>query len=155
MAQSAFHDIYVYSLSMLACSHLTLARRTTCVLWSVNALYEGKDMFMWLPARFGNSICYQILPFVSDHKLGLIRSGESIGVLVISPMVSLIVVYVQKLRDLHVAVKASIISSSTVNCCSGSRVTGNWSSPLFWAPESLMKSRWRKALKNPLVSVYH
>ena len=57
---------------------------------------------MWLSTRFGDSICYQILPFVSDHKHGLVRSGKSIGVLVISLVVSLIVDHVQKLRDLSV-----------------------------------------------------
>ena len=29
------------------------------LLSSVKALYEGKDVFMWLPTRFGNSICSQ------------------------------------------------------------------------------------------------
>ena len=117
----------------------------------MKALYEGKDVFIWPPTRFGNNSCNQILLFVSDHKLGSIRSGKSMGVLVISPMVSLIVGHVQKLQDL--SAKASIISSSTVNCSSGSRITRNRSSLLFCAPESLVKSRWRKALKNPLVSV--
>ena len=72
---------------------------------------------------------YRILPFVSDHKLGPIRSGMSISVLLICPMVSLIIDHVQKWRDL--TAKAFIISSSTVNCSSGSRITGNRSSLLF------------------------
>ena len=89
----------------------------------MKALYEGKDAFMCLPTptRFGNSICYQILLFISDHNLGPIRSGKSVGVLVNSPMVSLIVDHA--LQDL--SAKAFTISSSTVNCSSGSRFTGN------------------------------
>ena len=62
----------------------------------MKALYEGKDMFMWLLTRFGNSICYQILPFISEHKLSPVHSGSSVGVRVISLMVSLIVDHVQK-----------------------------------------------------------
>ena len=85
----------------------------------LKALYEGKDVFMWLLIRFGSSICYQILLVISEHKLGPMCSGKSIGVLVISPMVLLNVNldHVQKLRDL--SAKASIISSSTV----GSRLS--------------------------------
>ena len=91
----------------------------------MKALYKRKDMFMWLLRRFGNSTCCQILPFVSDHELGpiQIRSGKSIGVLVISLLVSLIIDHVQKPRLL--SVKASIISSRTGKCSSGSIVTGN------------------------------
>ena len=61
---------------------------------------------------FCNKICYQILPLVSDHKLGPICFEKSFSVLVISPTVSLIADYVQKLRDL--SAKASIISSHPV-----------------------------------------
>ena len=63
----------------------------------MKALYEGKDVFMGLPTRVGNSIRYQILPFVSKHMFNPTHSGTSIGVLVISPMVSLIFDDVQKL----------------------------------------------------------
>ena len=51
---------------------------------------------MWLLTRFGNGICYQILPFVSGHKLSWIHSGKCIGVLVIFLMVPLIVDHVHK-----------------------------------------------------------
>ena len=53
-------------------------------------------MFVWLLMGFGNSICYQILPFVFDHKLGLIGTGKSIIVRIISTMVSLMGDQVQK-----------------------------------------------------------
>ena len=96
MAKSVFCDVvvYMYSVSALACSHLTFTKK---LLSSLKALFEGKDIFIWLSTKFGNSTCYQILPFVSDHKLGPIRSGKSIGVLVISAMVSLLVDHSQKL----------------------------------------------------------
>ena len=92
MAENAFRDVEVYGHSVLACSRLKYIYKE--LLSSVKDLYEGKDVFLWLPARFGNSICYQILPFVSDYKLGPILSGKGIGGLVISPMVSLIVDHV-------------------------------------------------------------
>ena len=87
-----FRDVVWDGRFALACSRLTLARRTT-VLFEGFVRREGR---VWLPTRFGNSICYQILPFVSEHKLGPIRSGKSIGVCDISLMVSLIVDHVQK-----------------------------------------------------------
>ena len=63
----------------------------------MKALYEGKDVLIWLPARFEKSSCYQILLFVSDHEFGSIHYGKSVGVLVIFLMVSLIVDHAQKL----------------------------------------------------------
>ena len=32
----------------------------------VKSIYEGKDIFLWLPTGFGKSICYKVLPFVFD-----------------------------------------------------------------------------------------
>ena len=65
----------------------------------MKAVYKGTDMFVWLLMGFGRSICYQILLFVFDHKLGVIGSGKSSAVLIISPKVSLMVDQVQKMRD--------------------------------------------------------
>jgi len=36
---------------------------------AMKALYEGKDVFLWLPTGYGKSICYQALPFLYDYKL--------------------------------------------------------------------------------------
>ena len=40
----------------------------------MSELYEGKDAFLWLPTSFGKSICYEVLPFVFDVKLGPVGS---------------------------------------------------------------------------------
>ena len=37
---------------------------------AVKRLSEGKDAFVWFPTGYGKSICYQLLPFVFDVKLG-------------------------------------------------------------------------------------
>ena len=31
---------------------------------SIKAVYEGKDISVWLPTGFGKSVCYEALPLV-------------------------------------------------------------------------------------------
>ena len=57
---------------------------------AVQALYEGKDIFLWLPTGYGKSICYQILPFLFDFKLKRAALPPSKHV-VMSPLISLMV----------------------------------------------------------------
>ena len=38
-------------------------------LQAVRHMYEGRDVFLWLPTGFGKSICYEVLPFLFDCKL--------------------------------------------------------------------------------------
>ena len=62
---------------------------------------------MWLPTRFGKSLCYEVLLFVRDHKLSRIDAKSSL-VLVVSPLVT---DQVCSLRER--GVKAAVISSGT------------------------------------------
>ena len=66
MAESAFRDVVVYGPSALACSHLELKVEQ---LSSAKAVYEGKDVFVWLPTGFGKSLCNQILLFILTISL--------------------------------------------------------------------------------------
>ena len=48
-------------------------------------------MFVFLPTGFGKSVCFQVLPFLFDHKLGLTDGSGKRCVIVVSPLVSLMV----------------------------------------------------------------
>ena len=57
-------------------------------------------MFAWLPTGYGKSICYQLLPFIFDIKLGRTTSplSDRSVVQVVSPLVSLMVDQVSTLQ---------------------------------------------------------
>jgi len=57
---------------------------------ALKLLSEGKDVFVWFSTGYGKSICYQLLPFVIDVKLGGTNAPlvDRSVVLVISPLVS-------------------------------------------------------------------
>ena len=47
---------------------------------AVKRLSEGKDVFVWFPAGYGKSICYQLLPFVfACHARRYIREKLAWG----------------------------------------------------------------------------
>ena len=97
------HSI-TYSLERVGCPAITLkTEQRDCIKY----LNEGKDIFLWLPT--GKSLCYEVLLFVLDDKLG--RHGSV--VIVISPLVSLMVDQVQSLRQR--SVNAAITSSGNVD----------------------------------------
>ncbi len=60
----------------------------------LKTLYQSKNYFMWFPTGYGKSLCYQLLPFLFDHKCSRIGAHETkLGiVIVVSPLMSLIVV---------------------------------------------------------------
>jgi len=57
---------------------------------AVKCLSEGKDVLVWFPTGYGKSICYQLLPFIFDVKLGRTNAPlvDKSVVLVIFPLVS-------------------------------------------------------------------
>ena len=74
----------------------------------IKCIFDGKDVFVWLPTGFGKSICYEVLPFMFDKKLGTDNSL----VIVVSPLVSLTVDQVRSLRSR--SVKASVMFCTTL-----------------------------------------
>jgi len=48
-------------------------------------------MFVWLPTGYGKSLCYQVLPFITDYKHGVVETQRHSLVLVVSPLVALMV----------------------------------------------------------------
>ena len=70
----------------------------------IKCIYNGKDVFLWLPTGFGKSICYETLLFVYNYKHsdGGTSSGCSI-VLVVSSLVSLMIDQVASLRSCGVS----------------------------------------------------
>lgn len=99
-------------------------------------------------------LCYELLPFVFDHKQGeqySSKGGSYNAVLVVFPLVSLIVEQVFRLQERGVT--ASILSGHStvsdqliVKVCS----INNYSF-LFSCPEGIVGvERWREALLNSL-----
>ena len=67
---------------------------------AIQAVYEGKDVFVWLPTGYGKSVCYECLPLLYDMKLDRnLNEYERSVVLVVSPLVSLMVDQVSSLRS--------------------------------------------------------
>ena len=62
-------------------------------LEAIQAIYDGKDVFLWLPTGYSKSLCYQCLPLLFDHKLSKVDlpHGKRSVCLVVSPLVSLMV----------------------------------------------------------------
>ena len=106
-SEKAFADSILYGLSRIRKPGLTLKLQQ---LEAVRRIYEGKDVFLWLPTGFGKLVCYEVLPFVLDHKWGKVGGGKGSysAVLVISPLVSLMVDQVTSLRER--GVMAAIVS---------------------------------------------
>ena len=121
-------------------------------LQAVCHVYEGRDVFLWLPTGFGKSICYEILPFLFDLKLA---SGECSIVIVVSPLVSLMVDQVASLRSR--GMRAAIMSGhrgvdSELLATDRNVETGKFSL-LFCAPEAIIASeKWREMLLRPPLS---
>ena len=138
------HSIFL-ALQLVGCPSVTLkAEQRACI----KSVYEGKDVFLWLPTGFGKSLCYEVLPFVLGHKL----ERQDCLVIVVSPLVSLMTDQVQSLR--RRSVRCAIMSS-------GGRVDKEYvatkedlqkSSLLFCAPEAIDLGNWRDVIAKPEIS---
>ena len=143
----AFCTAVKYALQCLGCPDLCLKPEQ---LTSIKHIYEGKDVFTWLPTGFGKSICYQAVPFLMDNKLG--RSDSAI--IVVSPLVSLMIDQVTNLKSK--GVDAAIMSSNASFGESKRTLLATddsicKSKLLYCSPEALQKGRWRECLRNPVL----
>ena len=66
---STFSDAVSYALKQLQMSHVSLKPEQRS---SMEAIYDGHDVFMWLTTGYGKSLCFQALPFLMDFKRGLV-----------------------------------------------------------------------------------
>ena len=133
----AFSESLSYALSSLQMSHLSVKLEQRS---SMEVIYDGHDVFVWLPTGYGNSLCYQPLPFLLDFK----RWFEKLSaVFVVSALIALMIDHVKSLRSR--SVKCSIVTS-------GSGVEKHLlatpdslssDSLLFCTPEALVRSKRR------------
>ena len=146
---SSFSEALFYALRRLEMTQITVREEQRS---SMRAVYDGSDVFVWLPTGYGKSLCYQALPFLMDYKKGLVDSGKSCGVLVVSPLIALMVDQVESLRSK--GIKSSIITSGEGVSKELLATIDNLSSDslLFCTPEALVRSKWRSYIQVPRVS---
>lgn len=148
---SSFSESLIYAHSSLKMSHLSLKPEQRS---SMEAIYDGRDVFVWLPTGYGKSLCYQALPFLMDSKLGFANSEKrlSSSVFVVSPLVALMIDQVKSLRSR--GVKCSVITSSSdvEKDLLATHSSLSSDSLLFCTPEALVRSKWRDAIGDPVVS---
>ena len=77
---------------------------------AIRIILGGSDVFVWLLTGFGKSVCFKLLPFVYDHKLGRVGTQTRRLVVVLSPLISLMVNQVTnlKLRRVSTAIISGI-----------------------------------------------
>jgi ATP-dependent helicase YprA (DUF1998 family) len=64
-----------YALERLGLRHFSLKPGQQ---QSIEAVYNGRDVFVWLPTGYGKSLCYVVLPFLMDHKLCLVGTAKAV-----------------------------------------------------------------------------
>ena len=147
-----FTQALSYALTKLGSPEMSLKKEQRL---AIQAVYGGRDVFVWLPTGFGKSVCFQALPFVFDYKLGLVSAQKTSIVLVVAPLVALMVDQVQSLREKGVG--AVIISSGgregrVAKALLATEDTMDRASLVFCSPEALLLDKWRDALEKPGVS---
>ena len=147
-SERKFNSGVAYALSCLKQGNLVLKAKQ---LDAIKAIYEGRDVFLWLPTGYGKSVCYQALPFLFDFKLDKTKSSltDRSVVVVLSPLVSLMVDQVSSLQSRGVSaaifsgnagVDQKLVASDKDVCAGKYRL-------LFTAPEAIVgSSKWKQLL---------
>ena len=124
---------------------------------AIKCIYDGKDVFLWLPMGFGKSICYETPPFVFNYKHSDGGTGGGCSVvLVVSPLESLMVDQVASLRS-HGVSTAIIGYSGAVTdkklLATEKDLTAGKYRLLFTAPEAIVGvEKWREILQTSSLS---
>ena len=141
----SFEDCVSNALHRLGMSHISLKKEQRA---SIEAIYTGRNVFMWLPTGYGKSICYQALPFIMDCKRDVLCSL----VIVVSPLLALMIDQVTSLRARSVQCSIMTLSSSSDRIPAIMQATAmsllQTDSPLFCTPEALVESKCRKMQMN-------
>jgi len=145
-----FSECVAYALMKLKMSDITLKPEQRSFM---EAIFNGSDVFVWLPTGYGKSVCYQALPFIMDFKHGRVNSEESSAALIVSPLIALMVDQVTSLRSR--GVQCSIVTSSggiekELHATASSLSSD---SLLFCTPEALVRSKWRH--ETPPIQIRH
>ena len=130
-----------FSLCRLGLPHVTLKEEQRI---AIEAVHQGRDVFVCLPTGFGKSLCYQTLPFVADY----FKRKANGAVLVVSP----------HCFDRRPSWRFEEAWGASIHChfihlCGKKNMCTDQSlatDRLFYcAPEALVTSRWRCAFDKP------
>ena len=139
----AFSESHSHALSSLQMSLLSVKPEQRS---SMEAIYDGYDVFVWLPTGYGKSLCHQALPFLLDFKRGFANTEKCRAVFVISPLIALMIDQLKSLRNR--GVKCSIVTSgsSVEKDLLATPDSLSSDSLLFCTSEALVRSKWRDAM---------
>ena len=151
------HDVSTPSFSEALCYSLKVLKLDPRVSlkpeqrMAIQGVYDGNDVLVWSHTSLDKSLTFQTLPFVMDYKLRLVGTEKSSAVLVISPLVALMVDQVRSLRSR--GVKCSMITTSGSAIAKellGTEASLFTDSLFYCAPEAMVGSSWREALRGKL-----
>ena len=144
-----FFDCASYALCKLQMTSISLKAKQC---YSMGTVYDGHDAFIWLLTGYGKSLYYQAVPLILDFKLGLVGSKKLSLVLVVSPLIALMVDQATSLKKRRAC--CSIVTSSDVidkDFLATDSSLSTDSLP-FFAPEALVRSKWRYCIDDAEVS---
>ena len=153
-SMSEFSATVAYVLSCLRQEHLVLKDKQLEVL---RELYRGNDVFAWFPSGYGKSVCYQLLPFLFNHKFECTTfpAVEQSVVLIISTLVSLMVDQVSspQHRDVSAATLSGNKGVDKRFLANANDIADGCYRLLYSAPKAILGSdQWKDLLLQPPLS---
>eukprot|EP00794_Sanderia_malayensis_P014722 gene14722-16256_t len=110
---------------------------------SLRQFFHGKHLYFSAPTGYGKSLIFQAIPLIADHLLDKCQFTSS--VLIISPLQSLMIDQVSKLKKLGICAVA-IYGEQTEDVFKEIEEGGAYTH-IYTSPESMLNTgRWRKFL---------